>query len=629
LVYQPRGTQRYQPTQRNDEDALTRAIIALASQYGRYGYRRITIELQEAGWQVGKDRVERIWRREGLKVPQKQKPRGRLWLNDGSCVRLRPERPNHVWTYDFVSTFTQDGRTVRMLNLIDEYTRECLAIYVSRRISSNQVIEVLAAAMIEHGIPEYIRSDNGPEFVARALRKWLAQTGARTLYIEPGSPWENGYCESFNSKLRDEFLNGEIFYSLKEVKVLAERWRVYYNTERPHSSLGYRPPAPAAWQSDASQGHGKVESKERFPLLEWSAASSTRRIILVGMRRLVMDISTLGIDLSKTTFHVIGFNAQGEIVLRRKFSRKQLLQFTSNRQQMVIGMEACGGAHFLSRALQTQGHDARLMPAQFVKPFRKSNKNDYLDAEAIAEAVQRPTMRFVPIKTDDQLDLQALHRVRDRWVARRTAVMNQIRGFLMERGITIRKGPSHLTTQLQGILEDGDSLLSGRLRRLILELKHEWDELDKRIEDSNAELQRIAKQDDACHRLMEIPGFGPLVSTALVAAIGNGITFRKGRDLSAWLGLVPRQHSTGGKTRLLGISKRGNEYLRRMFLHGARSVVAQIGRNPSALGLWLSDLSARSHRNVTVVALANKMARTAWAILSRGTHYCVPSLAAA
>jgi transposase len=238
-------------------------------------------------------------------------------------------------------------------------------------------------------------------------------------------------------------------------------------------------------------------------------------------------------------------------------------------------------------------------------------------------------MRFVPIKTDNQLDLQALHRVRDRWVARRTAVMNQMRGFLMERGITIRKGPSHLSSQLQGMLEDADTPLSGRLRLLILELKHEWDELETRIEAANAELQQIAKQDDACCRLMEIPGFGPLVSTALVAAIGNGITFRKGRDLSAWLGLVPRQHSTGGKTRLLGISKRGNEYLRRMFLHGARSVVAQMGRNRSALGLWLADLSGRSHRNIAVVALANKMARTAWAILTNGTSYCAPALAAA
>jgi transposase InsO family protein len=266
LVNQPRGTQRYQPTQRNDEDALTRAIIALASQYGRYGYRRITITLQEAGWRVGKDRVERIWRREGLKVPQRQKPRGRLWLNDGSCVRLRPERPNHVWAYDFVSTFAHDGRTVRMLNMIDEYTRECLAIRVARRLNSRDVIDALADAMVEHGIPEHIRSDNGPEFVAKDLRQWLADTGTKTLYIEPGSPWENGYCESFNSKMRDEFLNGEIFYSLKEVQVLAERWRVYYNTARPHSLLGYWPPAPVAWQANSNTGHGKVESKKRFPL---------------------------------------------------------------------------------------------------------------------------------------------------------------------------------------------------------------------------------------------------------------------------------------------------------------------------------------------------------------------------
>jgi len=268
LVHQPRGTQRYQPTQRNDEDALTRAIITLADRYGRYGYRRITIKLREAGWNVGKDRVERIWRREGLKVPQKQKPRGRLWLNDGSCVRLRPEHQNHVWSYDFVSTFTHDGRTVRMLNLIDEHTRECLAIHVRRRINSANLIDVLADAMIEHGIPEYIRSDNGPEFVAKELRKWLARTGAATLYIEPGSPWENGYCESFNGKLRDECLNGEIFYSLKEAQVVIERWRMYYNTVRPHSSLGYRPPAPVTMMPGARlspKGHGDMENAARFP----------------------------------------------------------------------------------------------------------------------------------------------------------------------------------------------------------------------------------------------------------------------------------------------------------------------------------------------------------------------------
>jgi transposase InsO family protein len=231
---------------RTDEEALTEAMIALAIEYGRYGYRRIAVELRKAGWQVSTGRVQRIWRREGLKVPQKQRPRGRLWLNNGSCVRLRPERANHVWSYDFVSAMTHDGRTLRLLVLLDEYTRECLAIRVARRLRSYEVIETLAEVMLWRGIPENIRSDNGPEFVAEELRKWLGNVGTGTLYIEPGSPWENGYCESFNGKLRDECLNGEIFYSLKEAQVVIEQWRVEYNTRRPHSALGYRPPAPVA-----------------------------------------------------------------------------------------------------------------------------------------------------------------------------------------------------------------------------------------------------------------------------------------------------------------------------------------------------------------------------------------------
>jgi transposase InsO family protein len=256
---------------RADEDALTQAIIALASEYGRYGYRRITVKLQETGWQVGTDRVQRIWRREGLKVPQKQRARGRLWLNDGSCVRLRPEHANHVWSYDFVSAMTHDGRTLRLLVLIDEYTRECLAIRVARRLGSNEVIETLADVMLWRGIPEHLRSDNGPEFVAKELRKWLGNVGTGPLYIEPGSPWENGYCESFNGKLRDESLNGEIFYSLKEAQVVIEHWRVEYNTRRPHSALGYRPPAPAACDIGGEKGCGKdaprkTESRFSSPL---------------------------------------------------------------------------------------------------------------------------------------------------------------------------------------------------------------------------------------------------------------------------------------------------------------------------------------------------------------------------
>lgn len=247
VLGQSRSVQRYAPIVRSDEDALTREIVSLAGQYGRYGYRRVTALLVAQGWLVGKDRVQRIWRREGLKVPKKQKPRGRLWLNDGSCVRLRAERPNHVWSYDFVSTRTHDGRAVRLLTLIDEFTREALAIKVARRLNSLDVIQAMADIMVIKGVPEHIRSDNGPEMTAKIIRDWLPKVGANTLYIEPGSPWENGYCESFNGKLRDEFLNGEIFYSLREARILIEQWRQHYNARRPHSSLGYRPPAPQTY----------------------------------------------------------------------------------------------------------------------------------------------------------------------------------------------------------------------------------------------------------------------------------------------------------------------------------------------------------------------------------------------
>ena len=223
---------------------MTADIVALATTYGRYGYRRITALLRQAGWVVNAKRVQRIWRQEGLKVPQKQPKRGRLWLNDGSCVRLRAERPNHVWSYDFVEDRTHEGRKFRMLCVIDEFTREALAIRVKRRLNATDVLETLADLMILRGPPDYVRSDNGPEFIARALREWIAAVGSKTAYIEPGSPWENGYCESFNGKLRDELLNGEIFFSLKEAQVLIDAWRRHYNAVRPHSSLGYRPPAP-------------------------------------------------------------------------------------------------------------------------------------------------------------------------------------------------------------------------------------------------------------------------------------------------------------------------------------------------------------------------------------------------
>ena len=243
---QARNTQRRSREVSSEESRLVDDITALAIKYGRYGYRRITALLNERGWQVNHKRVERIWRQEGLKVPKKQPKRGRLWLNDGSCIRLRPEHRDHVWSYDFVTARTADGRAFRMLTIIDEYTRECLAILVGRRLTSEDVIDQLFNLFILRGIPEHIRSDNGPEFTAKAVMKWLERLGVKTLFIEPGSPWENGYIESFNGKLRDELLNREIFTTLIEAKVLIAQWRKEYNQVRPHSSLGYKPPAPEA-----------------------------------------------------------------------------------------------------------------------------------------------------------------------------------------------------------------------------------------------------------------------------------------------------------------------------------------------------------------------------------------------
>ena len=248
VIGQARSTQRYEPIIKEDEEALRADIIKLATRYGRYGTPRVTALLKLSGWRVNEKRVERIWRQEGLKVPQKQPKRGRLWLNDGSCVRLRPMHQNHVWSYDFIHDRTQDHRTLKMLTVIDEYTRECLAIIVQRKIKSDDVLDCLSNLFLIYGIPEHIRSDNGPEFTAKVVRNWLERLGVKTAFIEPGSPWENGYNESFNGKLRDELLNGEIFYNLKEAQVLVENWRREYNTIRPHSSLGYRPPAPESIQ---------------------------------------------------------------------------------------------------------------------------------------------------------------------------------------------------------------------------------------------------------------------------------------------------------------------------------------------------------------------------------------------
>lgn len=333
-------------------------------------------------------------------------------------------------------------------------------------------------------------------------------------------------------------------------------------------------------------------------------------------------VTTVGIDIGKTTFHLIGFDGRGAIVLRQKVSRAQLERRFAALPPCLVGMEACCGAHHVGRQLAALGHAVRLIPAQYVKPFVKSNKNDFRDAEAIAEAVLRPTMRFVPLKSREQLDLQALHRVRQRLVGERTAVINQIRGFILEHGITVRSGPPALRRVLPEILANQHGVLSPGMAQLLMDLDDDRRRLDERIEELTRTIEEIAKRDEGCRRLMTIPGIGPIVSSAMVAAIGDGAAFAKARDFGAWLGLVPKQVSTGDRTLLRGISKRGNRYLRTMFIQGARSVLLRrVTWANHSFGRWLEAAAPRLHRNVLAAALANKLARIAWSVLTREGGY--------
>lgn len=334
-----------------------------------------------------------------------------------------------------------------------------------------------------------------------------------------------------------------------------------------------------------------------------------------------MAIQSLGLDIGKSTFHAVGVDAQGQVIHRHKYTRVALMRFMANLPPCLVGMESCPGSHHLARRFLEHGHTVRLMAAQFVKPYVKSNKSDFLDAEAIVEAVARPTMRFVPVKTPAQQDLQAIHRVRSGLVTQRTATINQLRAFLLENGLTIPRGISALKLRVPAILEDAENGLSPRMRALAAELWRQILDLKARAETLTGELTRLAEGDEACRRLLTVPGIGPLTATALVAAIGNGSEFRRGRELAAFLGLVPRQYSTGGKPTLLGISKRGNNYLRMLFIHGARSVLQTADKRADRLGPWLRGLKVRRHANVAAVALANKLARVAWAVLVHGNDY--------
>jgi transposase len=334
-----------------------------------------------------------------------------------------------------------------------------------------------------------------------------------------------------------------------------------------------------------------------------------------------MNIAVLGIDLGKNNCSLVGLDPSGRVVLRRRMQRKSIVALAAKLSPCIVAMEACCGAHHLGRVLSAQGHTLRLMSPEYVRPYVKAQKNDERDAEAIAEAATRPTMRFVALKSEEQLDMQSLHRARDRSVGERTSLMNQLRAVLLERGIVMPQGRAKLRLQTAELLRQPCQELSPRIRLLIEDMLARWHALDQRIAAFDAEFIAKAKQNEAARRLISIPGIGTLNATALVAAVGDARTFARGRDLAAWLGLVPRQATTGGKPRLLGITKRGSKYLRKMLIQGARAALPTLSRSNTQIGQWLRGLLARTHSNVVVVALAAKMARIVWALLRNGTVF--------
>lgn len=347
----------------------------------------------------------------------------------------------------------------------------------------------------------------------------------------------------------------------------------------------------------------------------------------MSYRNKLESLSILGIDLSKNSFQLHGVDKKGQTVVKKTLSRQKLKEFMVNLPPCLVGMEACSGGHYWARLLGEYGHNVKLMAPQFVKPYVKSNKNDAADAEAICEAVQRPNMRFVGVKTPEQQDVQSLHRARSLAVVQRTAQVNQIRGLLLERGIATKPGRESLFIELSLILEDAENDLSPLFRELLSGLRDELHLINEKVKGYDKKIEQWAQQNDDAKRLLSIPGIGMMTATALVAAIGSSVNhFKNGRELSAWLGLVPRQHSTGGRSRLLGISKRGDTYLRALLIHGARSVMKYVDTKQDPRSEWCQSLIRRCHKNVATVALANKMARTVYALLKTGDVFKTGSL---
>jgi transposase len=395
----------------------------------------------------------------------------------------------------------------------------------------------------------------------------------------------------------------------------------------PHPELDEGRPQTRFRPASSRAGRRDEPSARAGSFMEWPAPPSGVVGSPANQEEEGMDISVLGIDLGKNVCSVVGLDASGAVVMRRKVRRETLIALAEKLPPCVVGMEACCGAHHLGRVFAAHGHDVRLMSPEYVRPYIKAQKNDDRDAEGIAEAATRPTMRFVELKSQDQLDMQTLHRSRDRLVGERTALINQLRAILLERGMVAPQGKRKLEQFLAVLMdEQGGAGLSSRMIVLVADARTQWAEIDRRIAVFDVEFVRWVKENEEARRLMTIPGVGAIVASALVAAVGQAESFERGRDLAAWLGLVPRQFTTGGKPKQLGISKRGNKYLRRQLIHGARAALPYVAERDTPLGRWAKGLASRAHRNVAIVAFANKLARIAWAVLRRGERFAVTGM---
>ena len=582
VTRQHRSTQR-KPITRDPRTEVRQRMREIVATRIRYGYRRVHVLLRREGWTVGRNVVYRLYREEGL-VLRRKAPRRRKMAVQREA-RFQPRHPNEAWSLDFVHDQLSNGQKFRALTVIDVFSREALAIEVGQRLRGEHVAEVLNRLVRRHGAPQYLFADNGGEFTGRLVDLWAYHHGVRIDFSRPGKPTDNAYIETFNGSLRDECLNLHWFASISEAQRLIEAWRREYNESRPHMLV---------WT--ASKRHRLCQDEVVADLTQWRP--SMEKVVRIGM------------DTSKHVFQVHGVNRSEEAVLCKKLRRKEMIAFFEKLPPTVIGIESCGASHHWARLLQSFGHVVKLIPPQYVKPYVKRGKNDAADAEALCEAMSRPTMRFVPVKTAEQQAALMMVSMRARLIRNRTQLTNAIRGHAAEFGLTAAKGICKIEMLLDRVA--ANESLPELARNLFASQAREYVRLQEQLNDIEGKLMAWHRSDECSRRLSRIPGIGPIGASMLIMKTPAPEVFQSARHFAAWLGLTPRDHSTAGKVRLGGITRAGDEALRSVLVAGATAVIRQARSGRGKVSAWLIALLKRKPPKLVAVALANKIARIAW-----------------